>query len=98
MAKCLTRFAKILTGAQQCAAHGLHRPTHERPAPAHQPEVPTRRWYSDRGKERANVTGKSARAVRLYPSWALGLCSTDAAHSRSGQTSPGHPAVAMEAA
>ena len=40
----------------------------------------------DAGKVCANVTGKSARAVGPYPSWALGLYRTEAAYKRRRAT------------
>jgi hypothetical protein len=93
--KCLMKMDRLLGGAQKCAAHRLHRLTHERPARTTNPIAPTGRWYGDSGKACANVTGNSAQADGPYPSWALGLDCTEAATSRSGQTSPGHPAAAM---
>lgn len=82
---------------REIAAHGLHRPTQERPVPAPPAGEPTGRWCSDPGKVSANVTGKSALADRLHPSSALGLTSTEAADRWSGRLT-GHPAVAMGAA
>jgi hypothetical protein len=73
---------------ESVAAHGLHRPTQERPATESPTVEPTQRWCSDWGKERANVTGKSARADGMHPSWALGLDSTEAASRWSRETSP----------
>lgn len=88
-------MAHILEGARtSVAAHGLHRPTHERPGAGSPPAVPTQRWCSDCGKVRANVTGKSARTVGLHPSSALGLVSTEAAIRWSGRAY-GHPAESM---
>jgi hypothetical protein len=84
----------ISAGAQKCAASGLHRPTHQRPARTTNPIVPTERWYGDSGKVCANVTGNSAQADGPYPSRALGLHCTEAASNRSGRTQ-GHPAAAM---
>jgi hypothetical protein len=75
-------------GAQKCAAHRLHRLTHERPGADSPSADPTQRWCSDCGKVRANVTGNSARAVRLHPSWALGLHRTEAACRRRRATAP----------
>ena len=85
----------ILCGAQKCAAHSLHRLTHERPAPTTNRTVPTRRWCSDRGKVSAKVTGNSARTDGLHPSRALGLNCTEAATSRRSVIRTGHPAAAM---
>jgi hypothetical protein len=89
------RSERILGGAQKCAAHSLHRLTHERPAC----ERPTRGRRSvgvaTAARYRANVAGNSARTDGLYPSLALGLHCTEEACSRSGRPQ-GHPAVAME--
>lgn len=88
---CTSREIKsdYLCGARESvAAHGLHRPTRERPATESPTVEPTQRWCSDWGKERANVTGKSARADGLHPSWALGLDSTEEASRWRRETSP----------
>ena len=76
--------------AQACIGRTQERPAVERPT-----NQPTQRWCSDCGKERANVTGNSARADGLHPSWALGLDSTEAASRWSGRIHLSHPAVAM---
>lgn len=67
----------------------------ERPAADSPSAEPTRRWCGDRGKDRVNVTGKSTRADRPHPSWALGSGSTEAATGWRRRTSPSHPAVPM---
>ena len=85
----------IARGAQQCAAHSLYRLARQRPATERPTVEPTQRWCSDCGKGRANVTGKSARTVRLHPSGHLACISTEAAYRRSGQTFIGHPAAAF---
>jgi hypothetical protein len=72
------------------AAHSLHRLTQQRPGAESPTAVPTQRWCSDCGKVRVNVTGKSARTVRLHPPRALGLTGTEAASSR--RNGYGHPA------
>jgi hypothetical protein len=83
-------------GAQQCAAHGLHRPTHERPDADSPSADPTQRRCSDWGKDRAKVTGKSARAVGLHPSWALGLHQHRSDMQVEKGDCTGHPAESME--
>jgi hypothetical protein len=79
------------------AAHGLYRPTQDRPAADSPSAEPTQRWCSDWGKGRVNVTGKSTRTVRLHPSGHLACDTSDAGHKRSGLTSS-HPAEPMEKA
>ena len=101
--RCVQRSSVM---ARSEAAHSVRAPsdkatacigrTQERPAAELPTDQPTQRWCSDCGKERANVTGKSARADGLHPSWALGLDSTEAASGWSGRTHQGHPAAAME--
>lgn len=80
-------------GAQKCAAHSLHRLTHERPAC----ERPTRGRRSVGVATAARfaryVTG-SAQAVRLHPSWHL-ACTAQKLRSGGAVDHTGHPAVAM---
>ena len=94
LAKHLFLFNTLSVG-RESAAHSLYRLTHERPARATNPALPTQRWCSDCGKADTIVTGYCVRADRLHPSRALGLHSTEAACRWSGQTSPGHPAAAL---
>jgi hypothetical protein len=64
----------ISCGARKSVtAHGLHRPTHERPAATSPIAEPTQRWCSDCGKGRAKRDGQE-RADRPTTSLrALGL-------------------------
>lgn len=88
------RGAALPTGARKCKRACIgHR--QERPAADSPTAEPTQRRCSDCGKERANVTGKSARAVGMHPSWELGLDSTEAATRWSGQAANSHPAEPM---
>lgn len=91
---CALRGAASPTGARKCKRACIgHR--QERPAADSPTAEPTQRRCSDCGKERANVTGNSARAVGMHPSRALGLDSTEAATRWSGQAATSHPAEPM---
>lgn len=89
--KCLVKKGKNSGGAQQCAAHRLHRLTRERP-------VPTTNRKCRRGVDRATaarfardgVTG-SAPTEATYPSLALGLACTDAGNQMEKVNFPCSP-------
>lgn len=84
----------IQCGAQKCAAHSLHRLTHERPAATTNRDSRRSVGVATAARYRANVTGNSARTDGLHPSSALGLDCTEAATSWRSWPQ-GHPAVAM---
>jgi hypothetical protein len=81
-------------GAQKCAAHRLHRLTHERPAPTTNRTADPALMQRP-GQGRRERDGQE-RAYRLTAS----LMGTWSAQHRSGSqmekaTSPGHPAAAL---
>ncbi len=93
--KCLMDLARIKSGAQQCAAHGLHRPIHERPGAESPSAIPDtalvqRPWQGTRERDGQERAGRLTASLM-----ALGLNCTEAATSWSRATFYGHPAVSM---
>jgi hypothetical protein len=69
----------ISCGAREiAAAHGLNRPTHERPAATTYRDSRPGVDAATGARTARYVTGNSAQAVRLHPSLALGLDGTEA--------------------
>jgi hypothetical protein len=92
----LQPFHSSCGARESVAAHGLHRPTRERPATESPTVEPTQRWCSDCGKGRAKRDGQE-RADRLTTSLrALGLWN----HRSGTQAEKGdftsHPADSLE--
>lgn len=78
--QCIRDFASVSNnpcGAQKGitlrAAHGLHRPTHERPATGSPSVAPTKRWCSDLGKGRVICDGQHANrpTTSLMGTWSV---------------------------
>jgi hypothetical protein len=92
--ECLIKVSRFLGGAQKCAAHSLHRLTHERPASTTNRDSRRSVGVATAARDRVNVTWV-LHADRLTTSLrALGLDCTEAASSRRREPH-GHPALAM---